>query len=488
MRFKRTLAVTAATVGTLAAVGLPAASAHAAGTVTSVTLPINQFSHMLVDSAHQHLFISGSGGDFTQSTATASTGIMVTDYSGQTITMIPDTGGAAAMSISSDGSTIYAVQGSYVDVINANTLTYSTRYFLGSGVSATSAVYAGGKIWFSYQPTFSGSDGAIQSGIGSIDPSVIPTTFPANGAGEVTGPGISAATVTFNATNDPAGTWGGAPLLAVSSSGELVAAGTQDPSVEEPFELAGYDVSSGVAAVVVPPVQVATGVNVEDMQITPDGKDVVVASGSPYAQQVFQLSDMSLVGQYPTAEWPVSVSIADNGTVVAGSEGDNNDAYVYAPGGSTPLNTYSFGTNTVHSAEITPDGSDLFAITSTTNSLYQVMLNIIPDPAQTASTLSVCTRATERKPQSITLTGTLGGPAPYVGGQTLTVTRVDSADPNGVALPDVTTNADGTYTITDDNLPKVEGNSETITYQASYAGNAYLTSSSASAAVAVTNS
>ena len=104
MRFKRTLAVTAATVGTLAAVGLPAASAHAADAVTSVTLPINQFSHMLVDPAHQHLFISGSGGDFTHSTATASTGIMVTDYSGQKITMIPDTGGASAMSISSDGS------------------------------------------------------------------------------------------------------------------------------------------------------------------------------------------------------------------------------------------------------------------------------------------------------------------------------------------------------------------------------------------------
>ena len=490
MRFKRTLAVAAATVGTLAAVGLPAASAHAAGTVTSVTLPINQFSHMLVDSAHQHLFISGSGGDFTPGGGTTSTGIMVTDYSGQEITFIPDTGAASAMSISSDGSTVYAVQGSYVDVINADTLTYTTRYFLGSGVSATSAVYAGGKIWFSYQPTFpsTDSDGAIESGIGSIDPSVIPTTFPANGAGEVTGPGISAATVTFNATNDPAGTWGAAPLLALSSSGELVAAGTQDPSVEEPFELAGYDVSSGAAAVVVPPVQVATGINVQDLQITPDGKDVVVASGSPYAQQVFQLSDMSLVGQYPTAEWPVSVSITANGTVVAGAGGVSNGAYVYAPGGSAPLNTYSFGTNTLHSAEITPDGSDLFAITSTTNSLYQVMLNIIPDPAQTASTLSVRTRATERKPRWIRLTGTLGGPAPYVGGQTLTVTRVDPADPNGVALPDVTTNADGTYTITDHNLPKVEGNSETITYQVSYAGNAYLTSSSASAAVAVTNS
>jgi hypothetical protein len=217
MRFKRTLAVAAATVGTLAAVGLPAASAHAAGTVTSVTLPINQFSHMLVDSAHQHLFISGSGGDFTQGGGTTSTGIMVTDYSGQEITFIPDTGAASAMSISSDGSTVYAVQGGYVDVINADTLTYTTRYFLGSGVSATSAVYAGGKIWFSYQPTFpsTDSDGAIESGIGSIDPSVIPTTFPANGAGNINGPGVSAATVTFNATNDPAGTWGAAPLLAL---------------------------------------------------------------------------------------------------------------------------------------------------------------------------------------------------------------------------------------------------------------------------------
>ena len=82
MRFKRTLAVAmgsaVAAAGSVASVGLSAAPAQAA--TTTVALPISQFSHMLVDPVHQHLFISSA----------ASNSILVTDYSGQTVATIAD--------------------------------------------------------------------------------------------------------------------------------------------------------------------------------------------------------------------------------------------------------------------------------------------------------------------------------------------------------------------------------------------------------------
>ena len=76
MRVKRRLAVAmagaVAVVGGVASVGLPATSARAA--TTTVALPISTYSDMLIDPAHQHIFISSAG----------SNTILVTNYSGQT--------------------------------------------------------------------------------------------------------------------------------------------------------------------------------------------------------------------------------------------------------------------------------------------------------------------------------------------------------------------------------------------------------------------
>src|ERR1035441_10271321 len=98
MRFKQSIvAAFAAAAGVAISVGVPAFKAQAATTV--VTLPITQYSHMLVDPAPHHLFItSGSGSSST----------LVTDYSGQTVATIPNEPGATGLALSSDGSTVYA--------------------------------------------------------------------------------------------------------------------------------------------------------------------------------------------------------------------------------------------------------------------------------------------------------------------------------------------------------------------------------------------
>jgi hypothetical protein len=162
----------------------------------------------------------------------------------------------------------------------------------------------------------------------------------------------------------------------------------------------------------------------------------------------------------------------------------NPAVYVFAPGVGTPLNTYTlFGPNQLANdgVAITPDDGDLFAVTADAVG-DNPTLNIIPDPAQSASTLSLSGPATAKENHAITLTGTLGGPAAYTGGQTLTVARVDP-DGTRVTLPDVTTAADGSFTITD----TPHGVTGSVSYQVVYAGDASLSPATANASVTVRN-
>src|SRR5580700_8223816 len=96
MRFRQPLAAAiVAAAGVVSLAGLSAAPARAA--TTMVTLPITTYSHMLVDPANQHIFITSGAG---------STSILVVNYAGQTVTTIPNEAGATGLALSSDGSTV----------------------------------------------------------------------------------------------------------------------------------------------------------------------------------------------------------------------------------------------------------------------------------------------------------------------------------------------------------------------------------------------
>jgi len=437
----------AATAGIIGSAGLQATPAEAA--TTSVQLPISTYSHMLIDPTHHHIFFTGGS---------SSTSILVTDYSGNTVATIPNETGATGLALSSDGSTVYAALagGDAISAISTSTLTETTRY--ATGTEPVYVAYTSGMIWFGY-------GGATQGGIGSVDPST--------GA------------VTLNATNDPANSWYAAPILAASPDGTLAAG---EPG-QSPDQLATYNVSSGTATVLAPEIFDQSASNLESMQITPDGSDLVTASGSPYYQQVYNVSDLSSDGEYPTTAYPNSVSIAADGTVAAGTDAGSNEVFVFAPGGSTPLNTYDFGSSWLSpdGVALTPDGTELFAITATDPYGDSPTLNIIPGPEQAPSTLSLTGPATARHGQTITLSGTLGGPSSDVGGQVLTVTRFDQAHPDGVTLHSVTTATDGTFSFTD-KVPTIRGRgTSTVAYQVSYAGDAHLSPASATASVTVGN-
>lgn len=160
---------------------------------------------------------------------------------------------------------------------------------------------------------------------------------------------------------------------------------------QSPVQLASYDVSSGTAAVLAPEEYLDANGNVASnlgsFQVTPDGKDVVIATGAPYYHQVYRVSDLSADGTYPTTTYPNSVSISGDGSVAAGTDAGSNEVFMFAPGGSTPLNTFNFGYNwlATDGVALTPDGSELLAVTLAGGYGGAPTLNIIPNPEQPPS-------------------------------------------------------------------------------------------------------
>ncbi len=399
MRLKLMLTAALVVAGGLA-IPVALSVSTAAATTSVVTLPIASYSQMLVDPVHQLLFITGG---------TGSDSVLVTNYSGQTVATIPGQPGATGLALSSDDSTVYVALagGDAISAISTSTLTQTARYSTGAGTGPTYVAYTSGTIWFGYNGPATGS-----AGIGSIDPSTSP------------------ATVTLNATGD---SWYAAPMVTASPDGELVAG---EPG-QSPNQLASYDVSSGTATVLAPQQYDLSAENLSSFQITPDGADVVTASGYPYYQQVFSVSDLAQVGTYPTAAYPNSVSIASNGWVAAGTSIATNAIFVFAPNDTTPVNTFNFGSNTLAAdgAALTPDGSVLFAVTLEGGPTGAPQLNIITDPLLSGTA-----------PVPVTVTVTV----PPTGALTVTVAAgtVDLTS-EGSTVPQTATGTLNTITVTD---------------------------------------
>ncbi|MFJ8488896.1 Ig-like domain repeat protein [Streptomyces sp. NPDC094038] len=421
--------VTAAT--TLAVLFSSAALAAApAYADTTALLPIKSSGDIVVDGAHQQVFIS----DPTNGK------IVVTDYAGNVLKQLTtDLSGVTGLELSADSGTLYAAVRDLdaVAVIDTATDTETTRYAVGD--KPRSIALAGGKLWFGY-------GGAAEGNIGSVDL-----------AGDQH-------TVTLNQDNS----WYSAPILDAAPGTDILVAGDQDSS---PASLTSYDVSSGSAAQLA---HIRTdGSDVSDLQVTPDGKDVVVASGAPYYHQVYRTSDLGEDGKYTTTAYPNSVAIAPDGTVAAGSFAwYDPDLYIFHPGSSEAVRSYDFP-NTGHSSGAdtlaagglawAPDGSRLFAVTANDADVYS--LREYDAPGQAATTVTVNAPASATRAKQLTVTGTVSSATALPAGSQVTVVRTDLDTPNGRALPAVTVKADGTYSFTD--TPPAGGK---VTYTVSYAG------------------
>ncbi|MFE1285735.1 hypothetical protein [Streptomyces sp. NPDC058751] len=228
--------------------------------------------------------------------------------------------------------------------------TETVRYTVGD--IPQSVALAGGKLWFSYGEAPDGN-------IGSVDISVEQPVVTLEQEGSI---------------------WYNAPVLdAAPGSGTLIAAATGG----SPVFMASYDVSSG------PLTRTAfaghDASNLGDLQVTPDGQHVIVASGAPYYHQVIRTSDLTADGSYASDAYPNAVAIAPNGAVAAGISG-----------------AYS--------------------------------LRVLEAPTKAATSITVDAPATATRAKQLTVKGKVSSRGALPAGIKLTVPRTDLESPSGKAL------------------------------------------------------
>ncbi|MFF7470351.1 YncE family protein [Streptomyces sp. NPDC008092] len=443
----------AVTLGSVALIGSAAGSAVAD---SSAALPITSSGDIIVDGVHQRVFISDpSGGK-----------VVATDYDGTVIGTITSLPQADGLELSADSATVYvAVPGAdEIVAVDTATLTEAGRYATGDGTDPQHLALAGGRLWFGY-----GSAG--HGNIGSLD--------------------LSGGQPQVSLAQEAEGTWQDAPLLdSAPGAPDTLAAGSR----QYYFTLGIYDVSSGTAdrTAFLGGQDAAIGNTAEDLALTPDGTELVVASTAGDYQQVFRTSDLSQTIRYPSGYWAQrSVDVAPDGLVAVGTDtyaSFTPHVSVYEPGGTTPRRTANFTDERGGVAQealldhgdlaFAPDSSRLFAVTHGLSGKYS--LRVVTDPGKAVTTVTVNAPATAARARSLTVSGkvanTLGLPA----GTTVAVTRTDLESPNGKALPAATVKADGTFSFTD-----VPPAGSKVTYKVSYAGDADRTAATASDTVEV---
>lgn len=317
-----------------------------------IALPLKGFGSIVADPAHGHLFMSQGP---------TATGILVTTLAGKVVTTINQE--AAGMTLSPDGTTLYAADPGSGNVlaIDTTTLGVTAQYAIGS--DPVSVAFEDDKVWVGYA-----------SAIGDIDLSVNPAVFTPQ-------PTMSSG-------------WTGAPQVAAdpSGGGALVAASAGS----SPGFAASFDVSTATPTVRVPVTAVGSCDNERDLAVAPGGSEFVLACGYPYNHYRFSTGDLSQLGDYPSDSYPNAVAIAQDGTVAAGIQGwYSPDVYVYHQNTTTALNKYEFGGPTWN---LVPKGlawggkTRLYAVIQDLNTSAYA-LRVLPNPELIPAALAVTASA-----------------------------------------------------------------------------------------------
>ncbi|MYT70053.1 MULTISPECIES: Ig-like domain repeat protein [unclassified Streptomyces] len=417
--------------------GSAALSVAVSGTAvadSAKSLGVRTVADIAVDGVHKRVYLS----------APQDNAIVVTDYSGTEVQRITGLDGVQGLALSADSGRLYAaVQNTdKIAAIDTADTTKVTSYDLGGADAPEDLAVAGSTVWFSYGAAAEGS-------IGSLDPTQETPAVSLGQSGQ---------------------SFYGAPVLAVSADGSELAAAEKDTSGGS---VAIYDLNGTAATQRV--VKGLDGSFYDQLAFSPDGSQLVTASGAPYEHPAYSTTDLSKVHTYPSGDYGAGVAISPSGTVAAGtSSWYGDDLHIYRQGGTEAIRTYEFGNTSTSSGGDTlidgvmswsPDGSTLFAVSD--NSEGNIRFHSYTDPNRTTPTLTVNAPSTATRAKALTVSGKISSAVPFSTPAKLTVTKTDLDNPNGKVLTTVTAKADGTYSFGD--TPAVGGK---VTYKVAYAGDA----------------
>lgn len=455
IRIAATLA--ALTLGTagLTAVA-PSAALAADGPVAGDTvakLPISSYSAMVVDSAHERVYITDDRRDRVANQ------VHVYNFQGQKVGSLPTGTAPSGMALSADGGTLYVSQSSGILVFDTVTQQRTGFTFTAYDVGCPRDVaFAGGREWHTETPYYSECE--------------THTTWLYGTSGN-------------QATNTG---WNGAGRLRLTSGPEapdrIVMAQTRSPGAADPF-LTTLD-ASGDTLVRGPERRFADAegrgaLDVRDTAQSPDGRRIAVADAA-YGTRLLDAADLSdaPAGYQPLPEGAVASAVAfsGDGTYIArgaAATGSTVDLLVQPAdpaAGTAPLEFAFEGA--LDGDRIAPrglgwskDGSRLFAVTTNAYG-NEYWLHVIQPPAAqydsrfTGSLSTTPGRPVVGEPVGIRGRLELDGPAPA---EPVRVSAVRH-DANGDRkLAPVEVDADGSFTVLD--VPSLVGDA---TYTVSFTG------------------
>lgn len=386
--------------------GLNAPAARALTPDAATTLPVVSFTDLVLDEAHGHIFVSGSG----------NSEILVRDLTGAAVATIADTPGVRDLALSPDGATLYAALTSShaIAAIDTSTLLATARYATGDGTCPESVAAVSGKLWFAY-----GCD-RYQTDLGVVDPSTAPPTTTLRLL-----PSVTQSFVVLSAPAKP---------------GMVLLAGVESSMLRV------YDVSSGTAL----PGPSHEGHAGAGAAVSADGSWVVDLAG-----EVFLTSDLSAAGAYVMGSGTFATGFATGSGGVAAASMYPEGITVFRPDRSQ-VRTYSFspccdqsqsGIVPVNGLAFTADTATLYAMTGGYNKA--TMLRVLHDPLKSRSTLSLTKPASASINHAFAITGKLSSPVPIPAGQVITVVRDRGAGGAVTPVASTVTASGGTFTITD---------------------------------------
>ncbi|HEY2788897.1 MAG TPA: hypothetical protein VGI72_05535 [Gaiellales bacterium] len=281
---------------------LACSTGSASASVAGTTLPLVGFSHMLVDGAHGHVFVTGAAADSK---------IAVENEDGTSAGVITGESGAGGMVL--DGGTLYVARCGWgvIDEIDTATLTKVGSFTAAVGGTCDLAE-AGGRLWYS------NSNDQQFGGLESVS---------LDSSHAVVDSGVSLYQMIF-ATTPAHPSW-----LIVGES-------DQSPTVVDV-----YDVTDPAAPTLLTHVfDLGGGGNLQDMAVTPDGSTLVTAAGAPYELDAFALPGLTVAGVYPTDNYPNAVAVSPSGAKIAGGSMSyyDNDVFLFETGDATPTTKWDF--------------------------------------------------------------------------------------------------------------------------------------------------
>ncbi|MGW3288864.1 YncE family protein [Streptomyces sp. NPDC001002] len=369
---------------------------------SGTALPIAHFAHLVVDAPHGHLYFSGG---------TGTDGILVTDLDGGNPTTISGEPGVTGLTLSADGSELYAAlpdQDAIAAISTAN-LTESARYGTGADTHPDSLAVAGGTLWFGYGTTGAG-------GIGSVD---------------------AAGTVSLG---EDAGSWPAPPALATTPtpSGVLAAAAqTGDTTAVATYSAEDGELTRQAEKSLPVP-------ELTDFAVTADGEHLALSSWLRASSNRYRVSDLAVDGQFAEPLAARAVAVAPDGTLAGCGCTPGFEAFPETAKGY--YNEYEFESGmrlALHGLAWAPDGSRLYAvIVDAAGGTPSLLTARNPETAWVR--LSGNSTTTPLAPgEAYSFRADFDAPLSLAAGEsiipgTVRITRYDQADPNGVPVPSPT--------------------------------------------------